>query len=159
SSDPLSNGDSYAIRAYIPDATSEQMRLAPRAYPRALAPYTEVALPSSHAYASGGSPNVSSSTRVSLRQLMVPFWGAPGARGADLALTHSSSAGVSRLPRHVTAGARTEYDAVRRIESYLRSSYAYSEVPPRRKLPLRAFLLHDGIGYCQQFSGAMALML
>jgi hypothetical protein len=24
---------------------------------------------------------------------------------------------------------------------------------------LRAFLLHDGVGYCQQFSGAMALML
>ena len=161
SNDPLSDGDSYAIRAYVPDPTAVQMRLASRAYPRALAPYTEVVLPNSRAYPTGrpGSANASASTRVSLRQLTVPFWGASGARGADLALAHSSYAGVYRLARHVTAGARTSYDAVRRIESYLRSSYTYSEVPPRRKLPLRAFLLRDGIGYCQQFSGAMALML
>ncbi|MGH7513663.1 MAG: transglutaminase domain-containing protein, partial [Gemmatimonadales bacterium] len=163
SDDPLTDGDSYAIRAYIPDPSAEQMRRAPGIYPRALATYTAVALPNSWTYPPGpsGSANLSSSTSigVTLRQLTVPFWGAPGAPSADQTLTHSSYAGVYRLARRVTAGARTPYDAVQRIESYLRSSYTYSEIPPRRKLPLRAFLLRDGIGYCQQFSGAMALML
>jgi protein-glutamine gamma-glutamyltransferase len=159
---PLSEGDSYAIRAYIPDPTPEQMRRASRTYPRALSPYTVVVLPSSRTYPPGPSPanpSLSPSTRVTLRQLTVPFWGAPGARRAGQALSHSSYAGVYRLTRRVTAGAHTPYDAVQRLESYLRSSYAYSEIPPQRQLPLRAFLLRDGIGYCQQFSGAMALML
>jgi hypothetical protein len=93
-----------------------------------------------------------------MRQVTVPFWRSR-ARRADRALLGSSYAGVYRLTRRIVAGAQTPYDAVQRIESYLRSSYSYSEVPPQRKLPLRAFLLRDGIGYCQQFSGAMALML
>jgi hypothetical protein len=162
SDNPLSEGDSYAIRSYVPTPSAEQMRRAPRAYPGALAPYTVVVLPSSRTYPPGPSvanPSLSPSTRITLRQLTVPFWGAPGGRHAHETLSHSSYAGVSRLTRRIVAGAPTPYDAVQRIESYLRSSYTYSEVPPRRKLPLRAFLLRDGVGYCQQFSGAMALML
>ena len=155
---PLSEGDSYAVRAYIPDPSAEQMRRAPRTYPRILAPYTVVVLPSTQTYPPAVQ-NASPSTRVTLRQLTVPFWGAPDARRARQAMSHSPYAGVYRLTRRVTAGARTPYDAVRRVESYLRSSYTYSETPPARRLPLRAFLLRDGIGYCQQFSGAMALML
>jgi protein-glutamine gamma-glutamyltransferase len=163
SDNPLSEGDSYVIRAYIPDPSAEEMRRAPRAYPRALSPYTVVVLPSSRQYPPGppGSSNLGSppSTSVTLRQLTVPFFGTSAGRSADLALSHSSYAGVYRLARRVTTGAPTPYDAVQRVESYLRSSYTYNETPPQRKLPLRAFLLRDGIGYCQQFSGAMALML
>jgi protein-glutamine gamma-glutamyltransferase len=51
------------------------------------------------------------------------------------------------------------YDAVKRIERHLRRNYTYSERPPTRKYPLESFLFQDRIGYCQQFSGAMALML
>jgi hypothetical protein len=45
------------------------------------------------------------------------------------------------------------------VQRYLRANYTYSESPPPRLFGLRAFLLRDKIGYCQQFSGAMALML
>ena len=48
---------------------------------------------------------------------------------------------------------------VNRIERFLRSNYTYTEAPPRRRYPLVAFLLEDREGYCQQFSGAMALLL
>ncbi len=45
------------------------------------------------------------------------------------------------------------------MEDYLQRNYRYSERPPSSALPLDAFLFEDKIGYCQQFSGAMALML
>jgi transglutaminase-like putative cysteine protease len=37
--------------------------------------------------------------------------------------------------------------------------FVYDERPPQRDVPLDAFLFEDRAGYCQQFSGAMALML
>jgi hypothetical protein len=48
---------------------------------------------------------------------------------------------------------------VRRVLARLSHGYAYSETPPRRAVPLEAFLFEDRTGYCQQFSGAMALLL
>ena len=51
------------------------------------------------------------------------------------------------------------YDAVKAVEDHLQSGFTYSERPPSREYPLEAFLFEDKIGYCQQFSGAMALML
>ena len=59
----------------------------------------------------------------------------------------------------MTAGAPTTYDAVTAVERHLRQGYAYDEAPPDDDVPLRAFLFEDRAGYCQQFSGAMALML
>jgi hypothetical protein len=64
-----------------------------------------------------------------------------------------------RLARRLAARRRSSYDVALAIERYLQANYLYSEHPPRRRYPLEAFLLADGIGYCQQFSGAMALML
>ena len=46
-----------------------------------------------------------------------------------------------------------------RIQQYLKTNYRYSESPPLSHFPLDAFLFDDGSGYCQQFSGAMALLL
>jgi transglutaminase-like putative cysteine protease len=48
---------------------------------------------------------------------------------------------------------------VRRVQSYLRRGFTYTETPPARRVPLDAFLFGDKVGYCQQFSGAMALLL
>jgi hypothetical protein len=64
-----------------------------------------------------------------------------------------------RLARRLAAGEPTVYDTVKSIQSYLQKGYQYSEKPPLRRYPLSAFLFQDKIGYCQQFSGAMALML
>jgi hypothetical protein len=49
---------------------------------------------------------------------------------------------------------------VRSVEHYLNTSrFAYDEHPSVHKYPLEWFLFKGRIGYCQQFSGAMALML
>jgi hypothetical protein len=63
------------------------------------------------------------------------------------------------LARRLAAGQRSRYDVVERIDHFLRSGYRYDERPPLRRFPLEAFLFTDRRGYCQQFSGAMTLML
>jgi hypothetical protein len=64
-----------------------------------------------------------------------------------------------RLARRLAAGRRSSYDVALAIERYLLAGYSYGEQPPARRYPLEAFLFVDHVGYCQQFSGAMALML
>jgi hypothetical protein len=51
------------------------------------------------------------------------------------------------------------YGAVQAIQQHLGSGFTYDESPPKRSLPLDAFLFRDRRGYCQHFSGAMVLML
>jgi hypothetical protein len=63
------------------------------------------------------------------------------------------------LARRLARGKRTPYDVAVAIDRYLAGNYVYTEQSPRRRYPLEAFLFEDGAGYCQQFSGAMALML
>jgi transglutaminase-like putative cysteine protease len=63
------------------------------------------------------------------------------------------------LARRITAGAPTSYAAVLAVDRYLQRHYGYGEHPARHDFPLEAFLFQDRFGYCQQFSGAMALML
>jgi protein-glutamine gamma-glutamyltransferase len=63
------------------------------------------------------------------------------------------------LASRLASGAATPYDAARRIELYLRGTYEYQQDVPNRTYPLPAFLSEDRAGYCQQFSGTMALML
>jgi hypothetical protein len=46
------------------------------------------------------------------------------------------------------------------VERYLNTSrFVYDEHPTLRKYPLESFLFKDRVGYCQQFSGTMAMML
>jgi hypothetical protein len=85
----------------------------------------------------------------------------PGGTGpaTPAAIRRSPYARVSRLARRLARGEDTTYDVVRAVQRHLRGDYTYDERPPRRRFPLAAFLFRDRVGYCQQFSGAMALML
>ena len=74
-------------------------------------------------------------------------------------LAHSPYGPVYTLAQRLAAGARTPYALAIHIERYLAGHDAYNENPPLRPAPLAAFLLRDHLGYCQQFSGAMALLL
>jgi len=140
--DALEKGDAYRVNAYVPKPSAAQMRGAPAGYPAELDRYTVVELPDAG-------------------ETVMPLRNGPtsGTPGAERALLHSQYGDVYRLARRLTASAPTAYDAVARIERYLQRRYTYDENPPRRRLPLPAFVLRDRVGYCQQFSGAMALML
>ena len=161
----LGEGDEYTVTSYVPEPSAARLRAAPEGYPPALRRYTQLELPrlppSAEALtgaALGETPEVS----VPLRR---PQQSPPGAErvrrsaAVEAQLQRSVYEPVGQLARRLTAGAPTTYDAVTAIERHLRRNYAYNESPPSREVPLRAFLFGDREGYCQQFSGAMALML
>jgi transglutaminase-like putative cysteine protease len=55
--------------------------------------------------------------------------------------------------------AETQEDVVQSVLTYLRRGFAYTETPPPEALNLEGFLFDAKAGYCQQFSGSMALLL
>ena len=67
-----------------------------------------------------------------------------------------------QLAQRLKRGARTPYEFVRRVDNYLGRGFRYDERPaPARpgEMPLEHFLFETKAGYCQHFSGAMALLL
>jgi uncharacterized protein (DUF58 family) len=64
------------------------------------------------------------------------------------------------LARSLQAGTRTPYGFAEAVIRYLQKHETYSLDPPLAgDYPLLQFLFSDHIGYCQQFAGAMALLL
>ena len=63
------------------------------------------------------------------------------------------------LARELRARSQTPYEFMRAVENHLANGYTYSENPRRSAVPLVNFLFNERAGYCQQFSGAMALLL
>ena len=53
----------------------------------------------------------------------------------------------------------SQEDLVQSVLSYLRRGFSYSETPPVSAQNLEGFLFDAKLGYCQQYSGAMALLL
>jgi protein-glutamine gamma-glutamyltransferase len=154
----LNEGDSYTVETYAPNPTPEQMRNAPGDLSTALIAYTAVALPGRGA--SGLDPD--DATNPPREEIYVPLWGNTpfGDPEAPRRKLESSVYGeMFAIASRVTAGAPSMYDAVRRVERYLDRNLTYSEKPRPARYPLNAFLFRDKFGYCQQFSGAMALML
>ena len=70
-----------------------------------------------------------------------------------------ATAAYNGWPGSCVNGAPTGYDAVRAVEQHFQEGFTYSEEPAAGGRPLRSFLLETRTGYCQQYSGAMALML
>ena len=81
----------------------------------------------------------------------------------DAALQASQYERTWALAKRLRARSTSPYDYVLRVNAYLRSPrFRYTEVPPppaRGVAPLESFLFDTRLGYCQQFSGAMALLL
>ncbi len=159
-------GESYGVRAYVPNPSAREMRAAAGPSPPFARDYTEIDLP---AEAQPGQmdmepagtvgPLAGRPTPLERVNLGVGDGSAPAEPRAEARLLASPYAGVYRLAGRLARGRATSYDKVRAIERHLRRSYDYDERPPVREHPLAAFLLSDRAGYCQQFSGAMALML
>lgn len=144
--EPLGKGDSYLVRSYAPDPTAAEMRAADPDYSARLARFTAVELP-----APLGAPEE--------RVVTLQPPGRSGGPDPGRAFRSSPYRRTYRLARELTAEQGTRYDAVKAIENHLHDNFEYSETPPERTYPLAGFLFVDRSGYCQQFSGAMALML
>jgi protein-glutamine gamma-glutamyltransferase len=159
----LKRGDSYAADVYVPRPSPRQMTLAGTAYPDLSANYFALRVPLAvkaqrtglpeevavrfPAFGSGGSPGV------------FTFFGDPITLDGDVAMGQSVYPRTWALARRLAASSRTPYEYVRRVLAYLADGFAYSESPLNHAVPLESFLFDERVGYCQQFSGAMALLL
>ncbi len=174
----LSKGDSYRVRSYVPRPTGEQLAAATvgRDPDHAQALRVQVGIrpgkqgetPSIAAPVSGDAlhPNAAAIQ-------FAPFESgrAPAADYVQFGLTGSGRKALAistyprtwRLASRLRRAAGSPYDYLLRVNDYLRSDgFVYSEVPPKPKpgVPaLESFLFDSKRGYCQQFSGSMALLL
>lgn len=155
SPEALRPGDGYVAETIVPRPSQTQKATAGADYPQELQRYTVVSLPQQDG---GGQwePGAGS--------VLMPFYGSAGP-GSPLALTAADALTASpyarayELSRQLADASSTPYQYVQAVLEHLRSGFTYSETPPRRQLPLEAFLFRDRIGYCQQFAGAAALLL
>ena len=112
---PLEEGDSYTVRAYVPEPSAAQMRGAPAAYPDTVAQYTSLFLPGpgGTAFGDGGRGDASRSAQPPARAVQVPFRGQatkadPGSLPPDPGLALRA-----RVPARAAAD-RRRADRVRR---------------------------------------------
>jgi protein-glutamine gamma-glutamyltransferase len=157
---PLVRGDTYSATVYTPQPTERQRRDAGIDYPPSLARYRTIYLPLGQG---GGAPITrvtfpsfgSSPSRIGV--------GPPDATSSPAALramiAESPYARTYALARRLRRGAATPEAVVERVMAYLSRGFSYSETPPRAADNLDGFLFDAKSGYCQQFSGSMALLL
>jgi protein-glutamine gamma-glutamyltransferase len=155
---PLTTGSSYSIRTYSPHPSPAELNRAGNRYPdTSLAVYRRMVLPEANEPV-GRYPQLVFAPFHSHRPIGVLSGGVK--RGGALASLRSSVYGpVYALAQHLAARARTPYAFAADVLGYLSHGYTYNQDPPARRYPLVSFLFQDRIGYCQQFSGAMALLL
>jgi transglutaminase-like putative cysteine protease len=164
--DPLEEGDEYTVHAYAPDPGRNLMRRSTElGYPNDYSRYTRIFLPGPGETATEGVGLQGDAARTEAfenrESVTVPMMKEPlrDPSVADEQLRDSKYARVYELALEWTAGEDTPYDAVKAIENRLQDEYRYAERVPTRDIPLHGFLFEERAGYCQQFSGAMALML
>ncbi len=155
---PLGPGDSYTVSTYSPRPTAAELAAAGDSYPPAtVADELMLQLPAAGfararpqiefpPFHSGGT----------IDNLVGPY----GLTGSQLVETSPYVSAYS-LASRLAASARTPYAFVQSVERFLspRNGFRYDQNPPATTYPLESFLFSTKRGYCQQFAGAMALLL
>ncbi len=163
--EPLRRGHAYRATVYTPRPTIAGMRRASSDYLGVQKEYGVLRLPLGRAAAAAASVRTRGGGDPAV---VFPWWsddGPPvivGSGGLDAtpSLQASPYGPVYALARSLRARARTPYDYVRAVERHLAGDdFEYSETPRPHRYPLADFLLRTQAGYCQQFSGAMAMLL
>ena len=147
----LGPGDAYVVRVYAPDPTASELENAGTSYPVEMDYYRDIFVPAS------GSRSVAGN-------FVFPQFGSPASRGSQAAYVASAMGSTPygqtyRLSERLAAGTTTPYAFVARVEQYLQRNYSYNTDAPISADPLETFLFKQKYGYCQQFAGAMALLL
>jgi transglutaminase-like putative cysteine protease len=156
----LVRGDTYSATVYTPTLTEHQRRTAGDTYAPSLARYRTIFLP------------LRPGAAASIVRVTFPAFGTKSTRfgvgppGGDESLAQvrrviagSPYARTFALAQRLKRGAATPEDVIERVYAYLGRGFSYSETPPASASNLEGFLFDAKTGYCQQFSGAMALLL
>jgi transglutaminase-like putative cysteine protease len=160
---PLHPGEIYTVRVYAPDPSAAQLQRAGTDYPPVVAgSFLDVTLPAFANRQAGLALPPSTVHFAPFGSFAGATMISPGQMGpAQTASTIAASpyARAYALAQRLAAGAATPYAYARAIESYLSHGFTYATSPQRSPLPLETFLFKTRLGYCQQFAGAMALLL
>jgi transglutaminase-like putative cysteine protease len=147
----LGPGDAYLVNVYAPNPTPAELASTPASYPSALGYYLQMFVP------------VPSANSVPGTVIFPAFGSQVSAASAGYVastLDASPYAPAYRLAQRLVTGAKTPYAFVERVYRYLQPpGYTYSTDAPRSTYPIETFLFSAKYGYCQQFAGAMALLL
>ncbi len=154
---PLEPGDSYTLRVYAPQPSPGQLRAAGRDYAGLPPGYRTLMFP----------PEVLTGGDASEQVVFAPFHSRTPIQSvvggsvvsAPAILQASPYAEAYGLAQRLAHGMSTPYAFVLAVARFLAHGYTYSQDPPVRSYPLESFLFADKRGYCQQFAGAMALLL
>ena len=166
-------GDSYTVRAYVPRPSADRPR---RGHERPPGRRARHARPARRRWAGaracrgGRCRGARGDACASVRSSPAGAGEGPAAAYPSVnrtgpgeeALRASAYARTWRLAQRLRARARTPYEYVSLVAARLRDGFTYSERPPRAapgQAPLEAFLFEGRRGYCQQFAGAMTLLL
>ena len=153
----LRRGDAYTAKVYTPIPTERQRRRAGVDYESALTNYTTI-----HTSLQDAVPGASE------YDIAFPFFGTDGGTvvypprngTAEEVLQRAKLNRIYALSQNLAEGAKTPDDYVQRVLAYFaKPEFTYSEVPPKASSTLDGFLFDTKQGYCQQYSGAMALLL
>jgi protein-glutamine gamma-glutamyltransferase len=155
----LGQGDTYTIQVYTPHPSPDRLAAARASYPVEVR-QADLALTL---------PQLSSSSRVADQRVLFPAFGSPQIGPLDQSDPNhvSGTAAVENSPyaqaystaQRLVRTSATPYAYVQRVLGFLGNGYTYNEYPPPSPYPLATFLFSSRIGYCQQFAGAMALLL
>jgi hypothetical protein len=170
SSKSLRPGDSYQALVYVPRPSERQLERAGTDYPGFTQGFLELSVP----LARGSVGLVDKATGRSLGP-NAPLRFAPYGTDEAALVVWPSGFGLEQDGDHVMADSPyaqlyalaqqlkretdSPYGFVKAVQDRVQAGTTYDESPPQRRYPLAAFLFDTKIGYCQQFSGVMALML
>jgi transglutaminase-like putative cysteine protease len=158
----LNPGDTYVVQVYSPHPSEHALSRARPDYAAVPPGYRTILLPAAVDAGQGGGQG--------FNQVEVEFppfhshlpvtnvIGAPVVSGSRI-IDRSPYGQAYSLATRLARSAATPYAYARSIERLLGHGYRYNEDPPIRPYPLESFLFSDKLGYCQQFAGAMALLL
>jgi protein-glutamine gamma-glutamyltransferase len=161
----LRRGDAYGAIVYTPLPNERERRTAGDFHPLYLQHHTRITLPGKIDPLTGAEPDGDIVTFPLFadedgRPLARPVgYRGPEETPAERLLEESSYARSYALAQRLRAASASQEDFVQRVMRHLRRGYSYTEAPPRAAQNLEGFLFDARSGYCQQFSGAMALLL
>jgi transglutaminase-like putative cysteine protease len=170
-SSALRPGDSYQAQVYVPRPTDRQLRQAGTSYPGYVQDFLEMRVP-----LRGDSrflkDNITGRPLGPNALVRFPAYGdehaVPGvvwpsrfgvqAVGQQV-LADSPYQRLYQLATSIAHTSRSPIDYTNKVLTRVQQGAEYNEAPPPSAYPLASFLFDTKAGYCQQFSGTMALML
>lgn len=155
----LKSGTSYEVTSYSPHPSATQLREAGSAYPyRALTNYLTLTIPQTGTPPQEFTQVTFEPFHATARQQARSAAAGGGPSIAKL-MQDSPYESAYALAQRLAAHSRTPYAFVTSVLRHLSHGYTYNQKPPDSKNPLVNFLFDNRTGYCQQFSGSMALLL